>query len=104
MAFLDKKIVNFKINDTRPTVSVIIPTYNRADLIVRALRSVLDQTYKDFEVIIIDDASEDNTGDAVKSFHDERVIYIRQKENKGGSASRNIGCLLYTSPSPRDRS
>jgi len=58
---------------------------------VRALRSVLDQTYKDFEVIIIDDASEDNTGDAVKSFHDERVTYIRQKENKGGSASRNIG-------------
>lgn len=76
-----------------PTVSVIIPTYNRAHLIGRAIQSVLNQTYKDFEVIIVDDGSTDNTEDIIKEFQkkDKRIKYIRHDKNKGGSAARNTG-------------
>lgn len=70
-----------------PTVSVIIPTYNRAHLIGRAIQSVLNQTYQDFEIIIVDDASIDNTEEVVKSFSNKRIRYIRLKENSGGSAA-----------------
>ena len=76
-----------------PTVSVIIPTYNRAHLVGRAIQSVLNQTYQDFELIIIDDSSTDNTEDIIKEFQkkDERIKYIRHDKNKGGSAARNTG-------------
>ena len=77
----------------RPTVSVIIPTYNRAHLIERAIKSVLNQTYQDFELIIIDDGSTDNTNEVLKKYieSDNRIQYIRHKINKGGSAARNTG-------------
>ena len=74
-----------------PTVSVIIPTYNRAHLVGRAIQSVLDQTYQDFELIVIDDASTDNTEEVVKSFNDERIKYLKHDENKGVAAARNTG-------------
>ncbi len=75
-----------------PTVSVIIPTYNRAHMVGRAIQSVLDQTYQDFELIVVDDASTDNTEEVVKSFNDERLRYIRHNENSGSSvAPRNTG-------------
>ncbi|MCL6557363.1 MAG: glycosyltransferase [Firmicutes bacterium] len=74
-----------------PTVSVIIPTYNRAHLIGRAIRSVLEQTYQDFEIIVVDDGSSDNTEEVVKSFNDPRIRYIRHEQNRGGSAARNTG-------------
>jgi|Deesub1362A_J573_1020465.scaffolds.fasta_scaffold01563_2 glycosyltransferase involved in cell wall biosynthesis len=74
-----------------PTVSVIIPTYNRAPLIGRAVRSVLNQTYQDFEVIVVDDGSQDNTEEVVKNFHDERIRYIKHEKNKGAAAARNSG-------------
>lgn len=79
-----------------PTVSVIIPTYNRAHLISRAIQSVLKQTYKDFEVIVIDDGSTDNTEYIIKQFQDKdnRIRYIKHKKNKGGSAARNAGIKL----------
>jgi len=73
------------------TVSVIIPTYNRASLIGRAIKSVLNQTYQKFEIIIVDDGSTDKTEEIIKSFKDERVRYIRNEKNKGASAARNIG-------------
>ena len=74
-----------------PTVSVIIPTYNRAHLIGRALDSVLNQTYKDFEVIIIDDGSQDNTKEIVDCFTDRRIRYICLERNMGAGAARNKG-------------
>ena len=74
-----------------PKVSVIIPTYNRAHLIGRSIQSVLNQTYQDFEIIIVDDGSTDDTEDVIRNFNDSRIIYIRHKENKGPSAARNTG-------------
>ena len=79
------------MNEKHPTVSIVIPTYNRAQILPLALQSVLSQTYQDIEVIIVDDASTDNTGEVVQSIKDERIRYIRHPENKGGSAARNTG-------------
>jgi glycosyltransferase involved in cell wall biosynthesis len=75
----------------RPAVSVIIPTYNRAHLIGRAVKSVLDQTYQNFELIVDDDGSSDGTERVIRDFHDERIVYIRHKENRGAPAARNAG-------------
>lgn len=80
--------------NTNPRVSVIIPSYNRAHLIGRAVQSVLNQTYKDFEIIVVDDASTDNTEKVVKSFSDERIRYAWHKENRGGAAARNTGIKI----------
>lgn len=74
-----------------PKVSVIIPTYNRAIQVVKAIRSVLDQTYSDLEVIVVDDCSSDNTEEVVKGLNDKRIIYLRHDINKGGAAARNTG-------------
>ena len=71
-------------------VSVIIPTYNREDLIKDAISTVLAQTYKNFEIIVVDDGSEDGTAEVVRGFGDERIKYIFQ-ENSGVSAARNNG-------------
>jgi cellulose synthase/poly-beta-1,6-N-acetylglucosamine synthase-like glycosyltransferase len=72
-----------KMNEKTPTVSVIIPTYNRAHLVGRAIRSVLNQTFQDFEIIVVDDGSTDNTEEVVKGFNDPRIRYIRHEENRG---------------------
>lgn len=74
-----------------PIVSVIITTYNRADLVGRAINSVLSQTFRGFELIVVNDASKDNTEEVVKGYNDERMRYIRHTENKGVSAARNSG-------------
>jgi glycosyltransferase involved in cell wall biosynthesis len=73
------------------TVSVIIPTYNRAHLVGRAIQSAFNQTCQDFEVIVVDDGSTDNTGEVVKSFNDPRIHYIRHSENRGVATARNTG-------------
>jgi glycosyltransferase involved in cell wall biosynthesis len=75
----------------KPTVSIIIPTYNRGHLIGRAIQSVLNQTYSDFELIVVDDRSTDNTEKVVKSIKDKRIRYIQHEKNKGGAAARNTG-------------
>lgn len=72
-------------------VSVIIPTYNRAHLIERSIRSVLNQTYKEFELLIIDDGSTDNTKEVVENIKDDRIRYIRCGENGGAARARNRG-------------
>lgn len=73
-----------------PTVSVIIPAYNQGQFVGQAIQSVLDQTYIDFEVIVVDDGSTDETRDAVQAFRDDRVRYVYQL-NRGLSAARNSG-------------
>ena len=77
--------------DHKPTVSVIIPTYNRAHFVGRAIKSVLNQTYQDFEIIVVDDGSTDNTEEVVWGLKDERIRYIRHETNRGGAAARNSG-------------
>lgn len=74
-----------------PMVSVVITTYNRANMVRRAIQSVLSQTYKDFELIVVDDCSNDNTEEVVEAFHDPRLRYIRHDQNRGLSAARNTG-------------
>ena len=70
--------------------SVIIPTHNRKSFLKIALESVLAQSFKDFELIIVDDGSTDKTKELVKSYKDRRIKYIYQ-ENKGPSSARNTG-------------
>jgi len=74
-----------------PEVSVIIPTKNRAHYVSSAIQSVLDQTFGDFEIIVVDGASIDNTREVISKFDDERICYIREKKDRGVSASRNTG-------------
>jgi len=72
-------------------VSVVLPTYNRAHLLRRAVQSILNQTYQNFEVIVVDDCSSDNTENVVRSFCDERIRYIRHERNRGAAVARNTG-------------
>ncbi len=75
----------------REIVSVVIPTFNRAPLIGRAISSVLAQSYSDIEVIVVDDGSTDDTPKIMEAFVDPRIRYLRRKKNLGASASRNEG-------------
>ena len=72
-----------------PKVSVILPTYNRAEFLGFAIESVLNQTFKDFEIIVSDDQSTDNTCQVVSSFNDSRISYIKNTRSKGPSGARN---------------
>lgn len=74
-------------------ISVIIPTFNREKTILRALESVQNQTYKDLEIIVVDDASTDNTADSLSKIEDKRVKYLKHALNRGGGAARNTGIL-----------
>ena len=74
-----------------PLVSVIIPTYRRAHLVVRAVASVLRQTQGDLEVLVVDDSSPDDTAAVVRAIADTRVRYLRHDVNKGLPAVRNTG-------------
>jgi glycosyltransferase involved in cell wall biosynthesis len=77
-------------------VSVILPTYNRAEILPRSINSVIKQTYSDLELVVVDDASTDDTESVVKSFEDERIKYIKQDENKGANVARNTGISQST--------
>ncbi|MBQ2953441.1 MAG: glycosyltransferase [Clostridia bacterium] len=72
-------------------ISVIIPTRNRRELLLRAIDSVLSQTHEELEIIVIDDASDDGTQAAVLDLHEERVQYVRLPEQQGACAARNRG-------------
>ncbi|MGE4504003.1 MAG: glycosyltransferase family 2 protein [Desulfovibrionaceae bacterium] len=74
-----------------PLVSVIIPTHNRADLLPRTVESVLAQHFDDFEVLVVDDGSTDNTAAVMESIHDPRVHYIRNEWTGHPSIGRNTG-------------
>lgn len=72
-------------------VSIIIPTYNRAAVIKRAIDSILKQTYSSYEVLVIDDGSTDETKSVVTGIQDARIRYIGLKENRGVAHARNVG-------------
>src|SRR5690554_2651351 len=76
--------------EQKPLFSIIIPTYNRADIIGRTIESALNQTYDHFEVIVVDDGSTDNTAEAVEKYKDKRLSYYK-KENAERGAARNYG-------------
>ena len=81
------------IKDTE-SVSIILPTYNRAHRVGKAIESVLAQTYTDFELLVIDDGSTDETEQVVTGYRDKRVHYYRMAENGGQSKARNCGMQL----------
>ena len=74
-----------------PLVSIIIPTYNRWKYITRAINSCLNQTYENIEVLVIDDCSDDNTEEVVKSIQDDRLKYFKNQKNSWPCISRNNG-------------
>ncbi|HEX7875232.1 MAG TPA: glycosyltransferase [Sphingobium sp.] len=78
------------MNDAAPFFSVVIPLYNRADIVRDTIRSVQAQDWRDFEIIVIDDGSRDDPAPVIEALGDPRVRYVRQ-ENAGGGAARNRG-------------
>ncbi|UKI56577.1 MAG: glycosyltransferase [Treponema succinifaciens] len=79
-----------------PLVSVIIPTYNRGRLILDSINSVLNQTYKNIELIVVDDCSTDDTEEILKSINDSRIKYVKLEKNSGACIARNKGIELST--------
>ena len=77
--------------NNRPEVSIIIPTYNKGEYIGKCLQSVIDQTFTDWEAIIVNNFSEDNTVDIVKGFNEPRFHLINFKNHGVIAASRNRG-------------
>jgi hypothetical protein len=75
--------------DTAELVSVIMPAFNRADVIAASIQSVLDQSYPHFELIIVDDGSTDHTATVVAGFDDPRLVFLQSPNNLGVSAARN---------------
>ena len=71
-------------------VSAIITTHDRQDLLVRAVKSVLSQTYKNLELIVVDDASDERADELLREFN-LQYIYIPKEESKGGNHARNVG-------------
>jgi glycosyltransferase involved in cell wall biosynthesis len=81
-----------------PDISVILPVHNRADVLPRAIGSVLEQEFEDFELIVIDDGSTDASAGIAESFGDRRIRLIRLDRNRGGNAARNEGIRAASAP------
>ena len=79
------------VNDENQLVSVVIPIYNREKTIIRAINSVLSQTYTNVEVIVVDDCSEDNSVRVVKQLESFKIRIIELSENHGAAYARNVG-------------
>lgn len=79
------------MSDPSIQISVVIPTYNRADLLPKAIQSALDQTVRDLELIIVDDGSTDRTGELVRGYNDPRIRYMKHEQNRGLNPARNTG-------------
>ena len=74
-----------------PFFSVIIPTFNRADFLKEAVQSVLDQSFENFELIVVNDNSTDNTQEIMSLFLDGRIMVLMNDRAKGGAGARNAG-------------
>lgn len=83
---------------TAPAVSVVLPTYNRAPILGRAIRSVLAQSFRDLELLVVDDGSTDETREVVGSFQDTRVHYLPQAHHGSPAVARNIGMREASAP------
>ncbi len=79
------------MTESSPKVSIVIPTYKRSAILKRSLKSVLAQTFQNYEVLVVDDCSGDDSETVVKDFGDRRIRYLKHQTNKGGSAARNTG-------------
>ena len=79
-------------------ISVVLPVHNRADVLARAIQSVLDQRLRDFELVIVDDGSTDESVAVAKSFDDPRIKIIELGQNRGGNAARNAGVSAAKAP------
>lgn len=75
---------------SRPLVSLCVPTYQRARFLGKTMESALAQTMKDFELIIVDDVSPDNTAEVVSRYHDPRIRYVRNEVNRGVPENLNV--------------
>lgn len=83
---------------TTPLVSIILPTHNRADVLARAMRSVLAQTFTQLELVVVDDGSTDGTQALVAGFDDARITYVRADLQRGAAAARNLGVRSSRAP------
>ena len=81
-----------------PTVSIVLPTYTRAHILKKSIDSILAQSYTDFELIIADDCSKDNTKELVDSYQDSRIKYFYSEKNLGAAGARNFGASKATAP------
>lgn len=78
-------------------VTIVLPTYNRKSTITESIESVVNQTFTNWRMIVVDDASSDGTEEIVRDINDERIVYIRNEQNSGPSYSRNVGVKLANS-------
>jgi glycosyltransferase involved in cell wall biosynthesis len=79
-------------------ISVILPVHNRADVLPRAIGSVLEQELREFELIVVDDGSSDTSAEVAESFRDDRIRLIRLDRNRGGNVARNEGIRAARAP------
>lgn len=84
------------LNNRECFFTVVITTHNRSEMLKHAMQGILSQEFRDWELIIADDASQDNTAEVVKGFADSRIKYIRQTTNKQVSSTRNLGFSIST--------
>jgi glycosyltransferase involved in cell wall biosynthesis len=97
-AFVDQGDASSRGFAVTVKVSVILPVHNRADVLPRAIQSVLDQELREFELIVIDDGSGDESATIADSFGDDRVSVIRLDRNRGGNVARNEGVRAAKAP------
>jgi glycosyltransferase involved in cell wall biosynthesis len=81
-----------------PKISVILPVHNRADVLPRAIQSVLGQSLRAFELVIVDDGSTDDSVAVAKAFDDDRIRIIELGQNRGGNVARNAGVMAARAP------
>jgi glycosyltransferase involved in cell wall biosynthesis len=80
------------INNKNTLVSAIITTHNRAELLKRALDSVIGQTYPNVEIVVVDDGSVDDTRKVIRRYQQQyEIVYLRNRKSKGAPAARNYG-------------
>ncbi|HZM04098.1 MAG TPA: glycosyltransferase family A protein [Candidatus Saccharimonadales bacterium] len=77
----------------KPHLSIILPTYNRANFLGQAIESVLEQSFTDFEIIVINDGSTDASEEVINSYRDSRIVYVRQP-NQGEYSATNTGLRM----------